>query len=164
MSWTGLSLWQCNLNFEEIQEHFLRHNIDKNDRIIQERLLYKFFPKISISEVFFFFTKKQRIYRKKDKDRILKQNNSTEIFFYTEGSGTISDRNSRLRIRCCKFPPHGIFFRVYLAETNPGLHNSTLSLVLLQLSTKTKTKMSKRGLYGRCYHHQNTKFAQHLIV
>lgn len=172
MSWTGLWLWQCYLNsgiFSGIDSgtfsETYKCNIDINDRIIQERLLYNFFPKISTSEVFFFFfTIKQRIYRKKDKDRILKQNNSTEIFFYTEGSGTISDRNSRLRIRCCKFPPHGIFFRVYLAETNPGLHNSTLSLVLLQLSAKTKTKMSKRGLYGRCYHHQNTKFAQHLIV
>lgn len=97
MSWTGLSLWQCNLNFEEIQEHFLRHNIDKNDRIIQERLLYIFFQKFQSARSFF-FTKKQRIYRKKDKDRILKQNNSLRFFSSQRVLGL-----SAIEIHACVF-------------------------------------------------------------
>lgn len=106
MSWTGLWLWQCYLNsgiFSGIDSgtfsETYKCNIDINDRIIQERLLYNFFPKISTSEVFFFFfTIKQRIYRKKDKDRILKQNNSTEIFSTQRVLGL-----SAIEIHACVF-------------------------------------------------------------
>lgn len=56
-------------------------------------------------------TIKQRIFRT-GKNRILKQNNITKIFIYTQGSGTTctNDQNSSLRIQCCTFLHSAIFF------------------------------------------------------